>query len=534
MSVARWEWAALLCLRVAVACTQPTSGPPDEYWQGPEVGYYMVYGKGWLTWEWESGIRSWLHPAMFWAVFAGMRAVETVLGATLPGCLAVLLPRALQGGIAFAADGAVYALAKACAGKATARTVFLMTATSWFASYCTTRTFSNSAEALLTLCGVCCAVWGRDAWFLQCAGAATAMRTTSAVTWAVVIAARFLFSRRGPAPDWGFARATVWATVMWVAASTCLDAAAAGRWYFSPWEFLKFNVLEGKSAAFGVHPWHWYFTQGFPAMLGPYLPWVAVAVHHAWSPPSPAAARCPGNPHGVAPRHLLALAGAVLSAYSFTGHKEFRFVLPVLYLCFVPAGHALTAAGAATRRRWLVGMTVANALLGVAFCYVHQTGGVHALTHVRTHYPASRVPVAVHLLLPCYSTPGFSYLHGSAVDSLVQFDCAPVETAAAAPAAAGLVTEHDCFKAAPLAVARWLYEGGGDADAACGEGATVAAVFPRGRRRALPDVFLLSSHQRGTFAAFFAQHGFVEAAAFPNTPVPVEWVQHEVLLYSRP
>lgn len=57
------------------------------------------------------------------------------------------------------------------------------------------------------------------------------------------------------------------------------------QWIFTQYEFLFFNVLAGKSAMFGTHPWHWYvgqlsnslsmifcccvryFSQGVPTML---------------------------------------------------------------------------------------------------------------------------------------------------------------------------------------------------------------------------------------------------------------------------
>ena len=31
---------------------------------------------------------------------------------------------------------------------------------------------------------------------------------------------------------------------------------------------MQFNALSKKSSAFGVHPWHWYWTQGLPAIVG--------------------------------------------------------------------------------------------------------------------------------------------------------------------------------------------------------------------------------------------------------------------------
>lgn len=34
----------------------------DEYWQSLEVAHKVVFGYGYLTWEWAHGIRSYVHP----------------------------------------------------------------------------------------------------------------------------------------------------------------------------------------------------------------------------------------------------------------------------------------------------------------------------------------------------------------------------------------------------------------------------------------------------------------------------------------
>ena len=47
-----------------------------------------------------------------------------------------------------------------------------------------------------------------------------------------------------------------------------LDSLYYGKATFSLWNFFKFNVPDGGSAHFGTHPWHWYFTQGLPPILG--------------------------------------------------------------------------------------------------------------------------------------------------------------------------------------------------------------------------------------------------------------------------
>ncbi|KAI8093720.1 Alg9-like mannosyltransferase family-domain-containing protein [Halteromyces radiatus] len=38
---------------------------PDEYWQATEVAHRIVFGYGYLTWEWTHYIRSFFHPLVF-------------------------------------------------------------------------------------------------------------------------------------------------------------------------------------------------------------------------------------------------------------------------------------------------------------------------------------------------------------------------------------------------------------------------------------------------------------------------------------
>lgn len=86
--------------------------------------------------------------------------------------------------------------------------------------------------------------------------------------------------------------------VVTLGAMLLIDRWGYGEWTFVPLNFLKFNVLEvgtgavavtagdgltsssqsvafgtqGKDSLYGVKPWGWYFTQGFPAIVGTALP----------------------------------------------------------------------------------------------------------------------------------------------------------------------------------------------------------------------------------------------------------------------
>ena len=87
---------------------------------------------------------------------------------------------------------------------------------------------------------------------------------------------------------------------------TIVDRIMYGEWTFVIANFFKFNFLTAGGAFFGTHPWHWYFTQGLPAMAFTFLP---PAVAGVWWSKQWA---------------LAGLVAWVLAVYSTLGHKEFR------------------------------------------------------------------------------------------------------------------------------------------------------------------------------------------------------------------
>nr|CAB3445279.1 unnamed protein product [Digitaria exilis] len=72
-------WAALgsdrrvlalaLAFRAANALLVRTYFNPDEHWQCLEVAHRIAFGYGHLTWEWKRGLRSYLHPLIFAALY---------------------------------------------------------------------------------------------------------------------------------------------------------------------------------------------------------------------------------------------------------------------------------------------------------------------------------------------------------------------------------------------------------------------------------------------------------------------------------
>ena len=52
----------------------------DEFWQSLEVAHRMVFGYGYVTWEWTRGLRGFTHPLIFAAVYkvAAMLGLDSV------------------------------------------------------------------------------------------------------------------------------------------------------------------------------------------------------------------------------------------------------------------------------------------------------------------------------------------------------------------------------------------------------------------------------------------------------------------------
>lgn len=60
-----WDVALIfLVVRLLSVFLVQTYFVADEYWQSLEVAHKLVFGYGYLTWEWTQKIRSYLHPLL--------------------------------------------------------------------------------------------------------------------------------------------------------------------------------------------------------------------------------------------------------------------------------------------------------------------------------------------------------------------------------------------------------------------------------------------------------------------------------------
>jgi Alg9-like mannosyltransferase family len=330
-------------------------------------------------------------------------------------------PRLTQALLTLLHDGVIWAFACKYYPAPLQRSILAVSMLSWFNNFTHTRPFSNSLESTLHLACLC--LWPlpsrgassaatvtarapgasqdcmsqqpgepadaqhrghggaagatrrrRRADALCCAGACCVIRPTSAALFVPLALYEAWIAAR---PEQGGARVS-WKQRAAHAATLALDAvvlAAAflggaalvdrcfyGRWVCPTWENIRFNVLHNGSAAFGAHPWHWYFSQGLPAMLASLLPLVLVGIA--------ASARAnvqwrhqqkDGSADGVSVQGTAAPAPAPLwpallalwgtAVHSAIPHKEFRFVLPSFELLLPYAAVPLQWACAQLRQR---------------------------------------------------------------------------------------------------------------------------------------------------------------------------------------
>jgi phosphatidylinositol glycan class B len=279
-----------------------------------------------------------------------------------------------------------------------------------------------------------------------------AIRPTSAVLWALVGSIRLVQPPR--AVNW-----TLWYLLLNVIpvvsavilASCVVDRVMYGEWVFVPLSFARFNVLESKSALFGVQvssqetmtdkystftnqlniayrfvsflslqSWHWFVSNGLPTTLGASFPLFLLGLYNS-----------------AGRRRLLAvLIGWYILTHSLSPHKEFRFLLPILPLANIYAGLGLQWVSARffSRPAWACAIFfLLHGPLALYLSTVHQRGPLAIMDVLRRELISTQgngtAVVSVHFIMPCHSTPLHSHLHVPLMLegrlSLRTLDCSP-------------------------------------------------------------------------------------------------------------
>ena len=242
-------------------------------------------------------------------------------------------------------------------------------------------------------------------------------------------------------------------------ASACVDRYFYGRWELVPLNFFRFNVLEGGSAAYGSHPWHWYISQGFPAIGTIFIPLAAMGCgvlggNGIGNVRSAATAAGGGDDdddervvaNGEMRRkkqkkgHIRWEPAQVVFwcvlGYSVPAHKEFRFVLPALPAVLAAAGAAIASLSPSSnnehrmihydgqsissvattstfRRDVIVAAVILTQVPAAAYLSLwHQSGTIALMPKIVAAAAAGEIHGGgVYIVTPCHQTPFYSHVH---------------------------------------------------------------------------------------------------------------------------
>jgi phosphatidylinositol glycan class B len=199
-----------------------------------------------------------------------------------------------------------------------------------------------------------------------------------------------------------------------------LDSLYYSKFTLTPLNFLRTNI-SSVSLFYGSSPWHYYILQALPILCTTSLPFV---LHGAWL----AFSNSKTNTTIIKLRILLGCVGWTFGVYSMAGHKEWRFLHPLLPLLHVLASKSLvdvhdrphpTRKSPAktgiklllpilTSHFWLILCAVPASVYVVLF---HCSAQISVMSYLRS--VPSRDLRSVGFLMPCHSTPWQAYLHRS-------------------------------------------------------------------------------------------------------------------------
>ncbi|KAF4615379.1 hypothetical protein D9613_002732 [Agrocybe pediades] len=436
---------SLIAFRVFIALCTRTFFQPDEFFQSLEPAHQFVFGYGVLTWEWMSSqpIRSFFYPALNVPVYSLLKYTRLSEAGWLGDWLLISLPKVVHG--AFAALTDIYAgqIARQALGSNYVNTTIFLSCTSFFNALALSRSLSNSLETSLTTIAFAYYPWDASSRLspqllfnrsrlrksIIFSALACSTRPTNAVIWVFLYANLFYALRNHRRIMLAVATDMVVTGLSAFTFIVALDSVYYGRLTITPLNFLKTN-LSSVSLFYGANPWHYYITQALPILCTTALPFLLYTV---WTTLTSKSTR--NQPLKM----MLAAIVWTIGVYSFAGHKEWRFIHPMLPLMHVLAAKSLVDSAPTPRpaqskkahgksnpsfiSRLITYFNLPRlptAYISLLLCtlpasiYIvlfYCSGPVSILSYFRELPSDQFSNITIGVLMPCHSTPGFSYLH---------------------------------------------------------------------------------------------------------------------------
>lgn len=343
-----------LVFRVWLCFTDDGIYWPDEIYQSLEPAHRLVFGYGLVPWEFIEGARNWAFPGLLAAV---LKAITLVLGDSPRRYLVAI--RLVFTVIGMATAWGTYRLARTCGARPVPATLGPI----WFALappsiYFAPRALSETASAVAVVFGFALALQldrerakRRVLAGASLLGFSTLLRLQNGIFCAGLVG--ILLARR----RWRDASVAALVLFGWALAFGLLDRLTWGDWFHSAVAYMRFNVIEGKGAQWGVSEGTYYLR----------VLWTSMPLVTLWvAPLSVLAVRRSAG--------LLVTACVYLLLHSIVPHKEFRFILP-----FLPIWFALAASGLS----WVLSLLPFDArwpAAAIASCAAFAGARFHTLT----------------------------------------------------------------------------------------------------------------------------------------------------------
>jgi len=388
----RWAGPALLLIAIAVgaalrihlALTEDGLFWPDEVFQSLEPAHRLVYGYGFVTWEFIEGARNFAFPGLVAAILAACRAA----GIDEPRhyLVVVRLVMAVLAGVSIAG---VYSLATALGTRplpaAVGALAFALAAPAVYLSFRAGAEVASTAPILFGLALAIRPGASRRAVVLGASllGLAVLFRLQNAFFCAIVLGVlAFRRDTRG---------AVLVAVVLagWALILGGVDRLTWGGCFHSAITYLRFNASGRVAEFYGSSPPAFYL-RNLLYSLGPLAPPLGLFAALSWR-------RAPT---------LLIGSMVVVGIYSLLPHKELRFIFPIIGIGAALAAVGLDWTAAKFGRRaggaaigFLMAGAVGSALTipGLTFGDLGQYGVERGLISAYDHGgPGNRLLLAAH------------------------------------------------------------------------------------------------------------------------------------------
>lgn len=403
----RWRLFLLILLaRLLNSFSIRTFFQPDEFYQALEPAHKLVYGYGYVTWEWEEGLRSAIHPLLYALSYRLLNLVNEVVAyssSTSQWASQVFIPhtvapKALNAIIAALADYFTLCFSNNYWQDVSMTPLILSLLSSWNWNTLT-RSFLNNLEMLLTVAGL--SYWP---WYLLrfrsytiaclCGLFSCIIRPTNAIIWGF-LAIHLLYRHRNHSMELSkILKFSIILLGLSLALASLADRVYYQKWTFPIYNFLEFNVVKNLLIFYGSNPWHFYLFQGIPLMLMGYTPALVLAILKFWR------------------RSILVpLCMMVVMAFSLISHKEFRFLQPIYPILISLSAQYIDVYSRKSRkilsRVWMLTTLALHASTAYFFTRINERGEIRVIEELRNDETVK----SIGFLTPCHSTPWHSMLH---------------------------------------------------------------------------------------------------------------------------